>query len=48
MKRVLVSLACGQILTIVLTALGLSQDSREGLCVFIWQVSGSAHRTHAR
>ena len=37
MKRVLVSLACGLILTIVLTAFGLSQDSREGLCVFVWQ-----------
>jgi hypothetical protein len=32
-----VSLACGLFLTIVLTTLGLSQDSRKALCVFVWQ-----------
>ena len=37
MKRVLASLACGLVLTIVLTGFGLSQDSRPALCVFIWQ-----------
>ena len=37
MRRVLVSFACGLILTIILTGFGLSQDSREGVCVFIWQ-----------
>lgn len=37
MQRVLVSFACGLILTIVLTGFGLSQDSREAVCVFIWQ-----------
>ncbi len=37
MKRVLASLACGLILTVVLTGFGLSQDSRRALCVFIWQ-----------
>jgi ABC-type xylose transport system permease subunit len=37
MQRVLVSFACGLILTAVLTGIGLSQGSREGVCVFIWQ-----------
>ena len=37
MKRVLVCFACGLILTAVLTGIGLSQGSREGVCVFIWQ-----------
>lgn len=37
MRRVLVSFACGLILTAVLTGIGLSQGSREGVCVFIWQ-----------
>ncbi len=37
MHRVLVSLACGLILTIALTGFALSQDSRKGVCVFIWQ-----------
>ena len=37
MKRVIVSVACGLILTFVMTALGLSQDSRKALCVFVWQ-----------
>lgn len=37
MRRVLVSFACGLILTIVLTGFGLSQGTREGVCVFIWQ-----------
>jgi ribose/xylose/arabinose/galactoside ABC-type transport system permease subunit len=37
MKRVLVSVACGLILTIALTTLGLSQDSRRALCGFVWQ-----------
>jgi hypothetical protein len=31
MRRVLVSFACGVILTIVLTGFGLSQDSREAV-----------------
>jgi hypothetical protein len=37
MQRVLVSFACGLILTAVLTGIGLWQGSREGVCVFIWQ-----------
>ena len=37
MRRVLVSFACGLILTAVLTGIGLSLGSREGVCVFIWQ-----------
>lgn len=37
MHRVLVSFVCGLILTAVLTGIGLSQGSREGVCVFIWQ-----------
>ena len=37
MQRVLVCFACGLILTAVLTGIGLSQGSREGVCVFIWQ-----------
>ena len=37
MQRVLVCLACGVILTVVLTGIGLSQGSREGVCLFIWQ-----------
>jgi hypothetical protein len=37
MRRVLASVACGGILTAFLTVIGLSQGSREGVCVFIWQ-----------
>ena len=37
MKRVLASVAGGLLLTVILTGLGLSQDSRPALCVFIWQ-----------
>ena len=37
MQRVLVSFVSGLILTAVLTGIGLSQGSREGVCVFIWQ-----------
>ena len=37
MQRVLVSFACGLILTAVLTGIGLSHGSRESVCVFIWQ-----------
>ena len=37
MKRVLVAIACGVILTTVLTATGISQGTREAVCVFVWQ-----------
>ena len=37
MRRVLVSFACGLILTAVLTGIGLAQGSRKGVCLFIWQ-----------
>ena len=36
-KRALIAIAAGIILTILLTAIGLSQNSREALCVFVWQ-----------
>ncbi len=37
MERVLVAEACGIVLTVILTGVGLSQDSRPALCVFVWQ-----------
>jgi hypothetical protein len=36
-NRVQTSFYCGLILTIILTGVGLSQDSRPALCVFTWQ-----------
>ena len=37
MKRALIAIAAGVILTVLLTVIGLSQNSREALCVFVWQ-----------
>lgn len=36
MKRVLISIACGVILTTVLTTVGISQGTRGSVCFFVW------------
>jgi hypothetical protein len=37
MRRVLIAIAAGVILTAFLTLAGMSQSSREAFCVFVWQ-----------
>lgn len=37
MARVFASVAWGLVVTVILTGVGLWQDSRPALCVFVWQ-----------
>jgi hypothetical protein len=36
-KRILVSFACGILITVVLAVIGFTRDSRREACPFIWQ-----------